>query len=305
MGYPFAFKDRELAPPPQARGCGSDADCYNGAFTCSAGFCDLSCSTDADCHEGHPGWYCDIDGSGECRGYDNQEWRCETDADCLYAGQQYYCNPVDVSDPLSRKLCSHHTYEQTNDSVSFQNPHPDWGYRGVGDNASLDIDDVDGFGPEVISISEPSSGVYRVVVRLYADPNNEVTNQNPVNTHVSIYLKGEFCNTYVIPMTDLRPSCSGNCTVAMYWKVVDIEWFGNDEDINCANSVNVVDLSPQSANDPPLLEDLCLDAENPSCAYANPFSAVYASAFDPCDEFLPRSIWCDDEGDPDCSPTCE
>ena len=306
MGFPFAFKDRVQAPAPQQRSCSTAADCYSGAFTCGGdGFCDLSCSTDADCHAGHPGWYCDTANGSVCRGRNNQEWWCDTDADCVYNGENYFCNPFDVNDPNSRQMCSKHTFEQTNDSCSFHNPRPDWGVRGEReDNPSLDIDDVDGYGPEVISISEPPEGKFRAVVRLYADPNNEVTEANPVNAFVSIYIKGEFCGTYTIPMSDVRPDCTSQCTVQMYWKVVDIEWFDLDASNSCANSVTVVDISPQAANDPPLLSEFCLDAENASCEYANPFNAVFSSAFDPCDEFLPRSIWCDSASHPDCTATC-
>lgn len=241
-----------------------------------------------------------------CQSHNNSEWHCESDEDCVYAERQYYCNPFDVNDPNSRWMCSKHTFEQTNDSCSFHNPRPDWGEVGNRrDNPSLDFDDMDGWGPEIIRLSDPTPGRYRVVARLTSDPHNEVTATDPVNAEVSVYVRGEYCGEYTIPMADLRPHCSGQCGVRMYWKVADIKWFENDADNSCADSVRPVSLIPAPQNDPPQLSDFCLDAGDPVCEYANPFNAVFFSVFDPCDEELPRSIWCDGEDDLDCSLMCE
>ncbi|MCB9524102.1 MAG: choice-of-anchor D domain-containing protein [Myxococcales bacterium] len=52
----------------------------------------------------------------------------------------------------------------------FSNPNPNWGdpneFR---DDPFLDVDDVDGFGPENINLEAPAPGTYRVVVQYWAD----------------------------------------------------------------------------------------------------------------------------------------
>lgn len=52
----------------------------------------------------------------------------------------------------------------------FSNPSPDWGTQGdVMDDPFLDYDDIDGYGPENINISEPQPGTYKVLLHYYND----------------------------------------------------------------------------------------------------------------------------------------
>ncbi|MEC8024321.1 MAG: hypothetical protein VX223_10335, partial [Myxococcota bacterium] len=52
----------------------------------------------------------------------------------------------------------------------FANPSPDWGTAGDWvDDPFLDLDDVDGFGPENINISEPQAGIYTNTVHYWDD----------------------------------------------------------------------------------------------------------------------------------------
>ena len=52
----------------------------------------------------------------------------------------------------------------------FSNPAPDWGTQGdVMDDPFLDYDDVDGYGPENINVSEPQPGSYKVLLHYYSD----------------------------------------------------------------------------------------------------------------------------------------
>ncbi|MCB9730431.1 MAG: choice-of-anchor D domain-containing protein [Deltaproteobacteria bacterium] len=52
----------------------------------------------------------------------------------------------------------------------FGNPQPDWGTKGdILDDPFLDVDDVDGFGPENINISEPKPGTYKFIIHYYDD----------------------------------------------------------------------------------------------------------------------------------------
>ena len=52
----------------------------------------------------------------------------------------------------------------------YSNPAPDWGVAGDWiDDPFLDVDDVDGYGPEHINISEPVTGTYTYVVHYFDD----------------------------------------------------------------------------------------------------------------------------------------
>lgn len=63
------------------------------------------------------------------------------------------------------------------DDCFFQNPQPEWGDPNqFEDNPFLDLDDVDGFGPENINLETPQPGTYRVLVHYYDDHDGDVPN---------------------------------------------------------------------------------------------------------------------------------
>ena len=57
----------------------------------------------------------------------------------------------------------------------FANRSPEWGIPGRTDDPRLDVDDVRGLGPEVISLNDPADGTYRVVVHYCLDRHTEPT----------------------------------------------------------------------------------------------------------------------------------
>jgi hypothetical protein len=95
----------------------------------------------------------------------------------------------------------------------WQNQSPDWGERGVGsDDPSLDIDDIDGAGPENINLDNPEAGAtYSVGAYYFSDDNfgrSFVT--------IRIYIGGLLAHeTERKPMDDQE-----------FWHVADIDWPG-------------------------------------------------------------------------------
>jgi hypothetical protein len=67
------------------------------------------------------------------------------------------------------------TCRQTGLDCSFANRRPEWGAIGRDDDPSLDIDDVAGAGPEIITLDNPADGSYRVVVHYCQDRIGEAT----------------------------------------------------------------------------------------------------------------------------------
>ena len=53
---------------------------------------------------------------------------------------------------------------------SFMHPNPQWGDpNSILDDPFLDVDDVDGFGPENINVTEPAPGVYTVMIHYFSE----------------------------------------------------------------------------------------------------------------------------------------
>ncbi len=78
----------------------------------------------------------------------------------------------------------------------FGNPSPDWGTQGDWvDDPFLDVDDVDGYGPEHINISEPQPGTYKFVVHYYSD-SYEDGMSTETNATVEVYSYDQLIGTY-------------------------------------------------------------------------------------------------------------
>jgi hypothetical protein len=107
------------------------------------------------------------------------------------------------------------------------NKSPDWGQIKVGeDNASLDLDDTDGFGPENLNMQVPESTNYWVGAHYWDDYG---FGESVVTTR--IYILGVLKGTYV---QEMQP-CD-------FWWVKKIEWPSGDlVDVPTAN------LPPPSA----------------------------------------------------------
>lgn len=67
------------------------------------------------------------------------------------------------------------TCRQLGTDCAYANRAPEWGSAGRVDDPRLDVDDVRGDGPEIISLDDPGDGSYRVVVHYCADRIGEPT----------------------------------------------------------------------------------------------------------------------------------
>lgn len=95
----------------------------------------------------------------------------------------------------------------------FANSNPDWGTAGdPADNPELDVDDVNGFGPENIYLDPGENGTYRVTVHYWS-----ANGHGPSDAWVEIFVDGQRAGSfgpYTLP------------TTGAIWQVADVEWPG-------------------------------------------------------------------------------
>ncbi len=90
---------------------------------------------------------------------------------------------------------------------------PDWGTPGdPSDDPSLDIDDVNGLGPEALTYRAPPPGTYKLYVHYYAD-----NGEGPTQVSVDFSVLGR-----PVPVTARALLCND------LWHVGDIVWDGAD-----------------------------------------------------------------------------
>lgn len=100
------------------------------------------------------------------------------------------------------------TCRQQGSDCSFANRFPEWFEPGRDDDPRLDVDDIRGFGPEVITLNEPADGVYQAVVHYFTDRIGE-----PAVATVKVYVKGELVHTAGPQLiTSAGPACTDGQT---------------------------------------------------------------------------------------------
>ena len=79
---------------------------------------------------------------------------------------------------------------------------PDWGEPGVAeDDPAMDLDDIEGTGPEVVEIPLPAAGVYTVFVHDFTGSNPEVEDADPEEPNeatVRVYADGQLAFTRTV-----------------------------------------------------------------------------------------------------------
>ncbi len=98
----------------------------------------------------------------------------------------------------------------------FSNPSPDWGTQGdVNDDPFLDYDDIDGYGPENINITEPQPGVYKILIHYYSDTYDYGPDEGATDAIVRVYSYGQLLAEFgpqELDQTDRN------------WDVCNFEW---------------------------------------------------------------------------------
>jgi hypothetical protein len=104
----------------------------------------------------------------------------------------------------------------TGGDCNFCNATPAWKNPGRIDDPSLDIDAIDGFGPETTTIDAPSAGTYEVAVHYYGENGNTrcVGACAVSQATVRLYLGGVLVETFRQTMNDQ----------GQLWTVAQIEW---------------------------------------------------------------------------------
>lgn len=113
------------------------------------------------------------------------------------------------------------TCRQHGSDCSFANRFPEWGEPGRDDDPRLDVDDIRGFGPEVITLNEPADGAYMAAVHYFTDRIGE-----PALATVKVYVKGELVHT---AGPQLIMSTGPACTDGQTWIAANLIRSGGPE----------------------------------------------------------------------------
>jgi hypothetical protein len=126
----------------------------------------------------------------------------------------------DLCDVDSHLIVPGGTFFDCDTDCHFGNPSPDWGVQGDWiDDPFLDVDDVDGYGPEHINVSEPQPGTYRFVIHYYKDSYDDgwdgAGSSVGTNTTVEVLSYGQVVATFGPEFLD---------QTNRNWDVFDLEW---------------------------------------------------------------------------------
>ena len=134
--------------------------------------------------------------------------------DCYYRT----CNVCDAFDESAcRDLLASFPPDQSPDPVML------WTEPLDGDDPRLDLDDVQGNGPENINILTPRDGTYRLGIHYYDDDRS-----GPATVSVRIFCRGELVSELEPVTLNANGSGAGND----FWEVGDIVWVGGRCEVN-------------------------------------------------------------------------
>ena len=117
----------------------------------------------------------------------------------------------------------------------FANPAPDWGVMGEDDDdPSLDLDDTNGSGPEVINLNNPEQvGAYRIGVHYYRAQVGQIQDGNtygPSTARVRIYFGGELAHEMEQRLEDSNA----------FWEAARVSWSDEGPEVEEVNALSVL-----------------------------------------------------------------
>jgi hypothetical protein len=132
--------------------------------------------------------------------------------DCVEPGIRIKLSwDIDVTDVDLHFIRPGGVYNRAPGDCFFANVHPDWGVEGdESDDPLLDVDDVDGYGPENIFLDPSENGDYRVAVHYYSDDG-----QGPSDAWIEVFIDGARVSAFgphTLPQT------------GAVWNVCTVRW---------------------------------------------------------------------------------
>jgi hypothetical protein len=126
------------------------------------------------------------------------------------------------------KVCDSYDEDECREQIAAYNATPDmpppaqvmWSAPLDNDDPRLDLDDVDGQGPENLNINRPSNGTYRLGIHYWDDDGFGAS-----TVSVRIFCNGEEAAAFG-PLV-LQPAGSSGGPNTEFWEVADIEWTNN------------------------------------------------------------------------------
>ncbi len=135
---------------------------------------------------------------------------------------QWNTNYSDVDTHLLRMAGGTGWFNSPNDCY-YANRTPSWDAAGTADDPRLDIDDVDGYGPENINVDVPVTGnTYRVGIHYYSDHGAGAS-----SVTVRIYC-GDVSTTPRATYTRTLSNGASGSESNDFWRVADVRWDGGD-----------------------------------------------------------------------------
>jgi hypothetical protein len=121
------------------------------------------------------------------------------------------------------RMASGSPWFNTPSDCYYANRTPSWDAAGTADDPRLDIDDVNGFGPENVNIDVPVvSSTYRVGIHYYSSHG-----AGPTTVTVRIYC-GDIAVTPFATYSRTLTNGAGASDANDFWRVADVRWTGPD-----------------------------------------------------------------------------
>ncbi len=141
--------------------------------------------------------------------------------DCFYANCRVCDADYSLGDAEVEILCRDQIAEYNNDPNNPPPPQVEWTPPLDSDDPRLDLDDVEGGGPENINIRTPSNGTYRLGVHYYTDDGFGAS-----TVSLRVFCAGRVA-AEIGPVV-LQPAGLDGDFDTEFWEVGDIVWSGGD-----------------------------------------------------------------------------